>query len=482
MAASTDIATLMRLRALFADPSLEGMLTLEWEEFEDFVQHVFEQAGFHVTKVARHLKRQYVDLELRLHAEGAVLAHVEVRRYRTAHIIRAKAVQFLGALVAKRVPRGYMVTTSDFTQPARRVAQESDGRMYLLNGRQLLRYIEYVRGSRLTDEDDALVRTDEQPIPPEYILAAEAIPRADAAETAIVAMANNKGGVAKTTSAVELALVLSERLHQRVLVIDTDGQANATALLPPLDPPRPRGGTGTAGEHRPAATHRCCTGTARPSALMDYFLGRKTLAALVRPTRFERLWLIPSDDRLVNHDMGDGPGAARVCPRYPRRRARRAGWGRLRLDPPRHGAGADLLHAGGTRGEPVRRPPGLRRGPGRAGANVALRTTRTMHALMREGVELLGCLVTRWRRSAPSEKALTELVDLMRNEQMRLGGSADGRPRVYADRIPEDPRVERGHLATRGGLLRHLFHLTSGGAAATYEAFAKELIADVKRG
>ncbi len=46
----------------------------------------------------------------------------------------------------------------------------------------------------------------------------------------IISIVNNKGGVGKTTVAVNLAHALTRR-GQRVLVIDTDSQCNATSIL-----------------------------------------------------------------------------------------------------------------------------------------------------------------------------------------------------------------------------------------------------------
>ena len=47
------------------------------------------------------------------------------------------------------------------------------------------------------------------------------------------AIVNRKGGVGKTTTAVNLAYVLATSCRLRVLLVDADGQANATQILLP---------------------------------------------------------------------------------------------------------------------------------------------------------------------------------------------------------------------------------------------------------
>ncbi|NIM92413.1 MAG: AAA family ATPase [Anaerolineales bacterium] len=88
----------------------------------------------------------------------------------------------------------------------------------------------------------------------------------------IIAIANEKGGVGKTTSTLSLGAAISET-NQRVLVIDLDPQANLTLSL----------------GYKPNSLQR---------SMVNVMMGDQRISSLILTTSVDRLDLAPS-----NHDM-----------------------------------------------------------------------------------------------------------------------------------------------------------------------------------
>lgn len=95
--------------------------------------------------------------------------------------------------------------------------------------------------------------------------------------TTVITVTNQKGGVGKTTTAINVAYFLA-RLKKRVLLIDFDPQGNATS------------GLGIDKEKLDAT-------------IIDAITGKTSLAAVTLKTKYKNLWLAPVTPHLANTEV-----------------------------------------------------------------------------------------------------------------------------------------------------------------------------------
>ena len=265
---SGTLISLQQCLDLFNEGSIEAIRTSDG--FQTFVEYVFTRAGYAVQQVNKpgdsiHLFR---NSNLAGTPDAVVIAGAGLVGQAQSVVIA------LRGQIRRARNTGYLVSASGFTPEA--VQEAGDGsKIKLVNVSMLKRYIEYIRGTR--HENSRAI-----PLSIIHLFHADTIVRRPPTRTKVLAVANNKGGVAKTTTALNLAFALREK-KQRVLLVDLDAQANITKTLPAPDGVR-----------------------SQVLPLVEYFLpgggDSLRLSQFIRPTHFEEICLIPSNGDLTLDD------------------------------------------------------------------------------------------------------------------------------------------------------------------------------------
>jgi len=403
-----------RFADLFRNPSIDAMYALSPKDFEHFIAYVLQRAGYTVKEVGPHFLRG-LDLEMRLPGKSTIFGGVECKRFASNQLVTAPIVRGVrGApAVDRRNAKPFVITTSDFNEAARKMAQTGNKRAYLINGTQLIRYITYIQGSRHNDDD---VLTS---ISPEHFSDNGLAGSDKSHNTKIFTVANNKGGVGKTMTAYYLGAELA-RHGKRVLLIDLDGQANLTERCFPELVSQPN------------------DGIERFPNIVQYFSKMRPLKDLITSTKQEGMSIIPSDPFLSLRDLG-GSGRPDIELKFARD-VQELGlqpiaalggspdW--IIIDTPP--AMSVFTRAGLAAAGYVLAPIRPRR-VSLAGTKNMLTTLQTMDALSGIKTTFMGVLVTHWDNLKLSTDF--ENIDLPR-ALYDFGGSA------FPSKIPFDNRLE----------------------------------------
>ncbi len=418
------------------------------DDFELFVAHIFTCAGYDVERMGqiKYPEGPGVDLDIYTLTEQRknrrLVARVEVRRYAADRFISLQQTrEFVGTLeIAGGNMPGYLVTTSDFAANAYQVQKDLNGRVHLINGDRLLRYIAYVGGSLYADDQG--IRRTPWPVSPDWLFTADDVIRQTHRQSTILTVANNKGGIGKTTAALNFGFALAQT-GKRVLLVDMDGQSSLTLALPPeADGPEPKG--------TPPPTHK--------RFISEFFSGHSPdLAQLVQPTRFDNISILAANSDLHRMDSGGSAHPKKelafvealhnvdASDDSSSKDSEPFDWIIIDTPPAQSFYTRAALAASDFVLIPITVEAFAARGIARL-----LDTAHAMRGLMGKGVNVLGVALTNWKPVPAAQKDKWAALQVaLQRENLPLLKRA----------IPHDEKIDMAHLTTLRGGTKSLFKI-----------------------
>lgn len=251
---------------------------------------------------------------------------------------------------------------------------------------------------------------------------------------------NHKGGVAKTTSAVNTAVALSKKLKKQVLVIDADPQGNASLVL------------GTTSPYNQIKTLR--------NIFMD---ADATLSSVAQPSKYDRVDLIPSNITVsglaVTLPLNDPRRFMALVQKYDP--AAREKYAYILIDCPPSIDSIFIVNALIACDYYII-PIEAESSFALAGVEDMLSAIRTMTTGTNTGVKLLGVLLTMFDSRTVASRIVADATRTF-----------FGRENVFETLIPRNAAMSRANIAKES-----IFNLDPKAAAAqAYSDLAKEIIA-----
>ncbi len=381
-------------------------------EFERFCVSLFERAGFRVHDVAQERSVTGIDFELfPLNSDTTKpLAYVQAKH--VSQTVGVDEVMQLGGVILPGPQVMKILITSNRVSPDAKKQAAQYNRFLLMDIDTVIRYIRLIRGTRYVADRTTTLS-------PELLAKADEVERRSSKSTNILTLANDKGGVGKTTSVINIATLLADA-GANVLVVDMDAQANLTQRMQ-LAGISPEG---------------------QQLSMTDYLFDKRPLHELIRPTNFARVSIIPSahNVNLTARSVNDWATLAiqfaadlhsdKIAP--PVYHAPRFDW--ILLDTPTTDEYRIRLALGASHFVLAPAVPSTFASSGLA---LMLSSVDTMQGLMGRGVDVAGCLLTQTSElNNRSRELLRDTVDILRNRGVQL----------FKTTIPRSPSVETAHL------------------------------------